>query len=207
MGWVVGASITSLDGCTVSTPVEDVYIPQIPHAGCFFVLLGAAHGGKRTTPLLTSACMVVCNIPVMSYRTCFFKVGHVRAAEELRATLLYTPAPKNSLKTQELATTWRTPRDDQLTSIQTRGGQRLRERHGSGSGSGSSGTFSSPPPPASLTRQRAGSTASFAAASAMAAVRKGDRPFYLGAARLASRGGGASLKQVQQYEGAGVSWK
>eukprot|EP00752_Nemacystus_decipiens_P014145 g12578.t2 len=119
-------------------------------------------------------------------------VGHVRAAEELRATLLYPPAPKKPLKAQELPATGTTPRGNQSTSTttQTHRGQRSRDRHSS------SGTFSSPPPAASLRRQRANSAASLAAASAMAAVRKGDRPFYLGAARTTSRGGGASLDQT-----------
>lgn len=110
------------------------------------------------------------------------QVGHVRAAEELRATLLYAPSSKDSPKARQSAS----PRGSRTTSHRETGLRKQRP--------GSSRTSFPPSQPEakaaaapSRTQQRASSTASKAAASAMAAVQKGDRPYYMGAAGWASR--------------------
>ncbi|CAM9146896.1 unnamed protein product [Ectocarpus sp. 13 AM-2016] len=104
-------------------------------------------------------------------------VGHVRAAEELRASLLSPPSPRDLQKIRAPGTPTR--RGEQPKSEE----ERLRKRSVSlrtGSPSAQAAASSRP--------QRVGSAASIAATLAMAAVRRGDRPYYVGAASGASRG-------------------
>ncbi|CAM9504849.1 unnamed protein product [Scytosiphon promiscuus] len=120
-------------------------------------------------------------------------VGHARAAEELLAILLSPPSPRDSRKPRARATA--VARQNEQT---INGEERVRSQ------SGSRSTFSPPLPSAadSVARQRAGSTAGVAAASAMAAVRRGDRPFYAGSANGASRRSGDSPEETPQPTGA-----
>ncbi|CAN0313422.1 unnamed protein product, partial [Ectocarpus fasciculatus] len=104
-------------------------------------------------------------------------VGHVRAAEELRASLLSPPSPRDLQKIRTPGTPTR--RGEQSMSEE----ERLRKRsisHRTNSPSAQAATSSR--------RQRVGSAASIAATLAMSAVRRGDRPYYVGAANGASRG-------------------
>ncbi|CBN76111.1 conserved unknown protein [Ectocarpus siliculosus] len=104
-------------------------------------------------------------------------VGHVRAAEELRASLRSPPSPRDLQKIRAPGTPTR--RGEQPKSAE----ERLRKRSVSLRTDSPSAQAA-----ASSRRQRAGSAASIAATLAMAAVRRGDRPYYVGAAGGASRG-------------------
>lgn len=105
--------------------------------------------------------------------------------------LLSLPSPKDTRKPGARATAT-TARQNERT---INGEERLRSRSGSRSAVSSPRSIAD-----SAVRQQAGSPAGVAAAAAMAAVRRGDRPFYAVAASGASRRSGDSPEEV------GLSW-